>query len=133
MHRNKKWSHFDLKSWVTGGTKVRPSRLRVIGEYLNELTLNIELNLLSISSQIGSQYWFKLTLNIESNSLSISSQFNSNILQLLGTSCRILVPPVTLLYWSKWHYFFSVNSRGRNKTVFEKSVHKINNPDELYK
>ena len=66
MHRNKKWSHFDLKSCVTGGTKVRPSRLRVIGEYLNELTLNIELNLLSISSQ-----------------------FDSNILQLLGISFPI--------------------------------------------
>ena len=23
-HWNKEWSHFDLKSWVTGGTKIRP-------------------------------------------------------------------------------------------------------------
>ena len=24
LHWKKKWSHFDLKSWVTGGTKIRP-------------------------------------------------------------------------------------------------------------
>ena len=26
-HWKKKWSHFDLKSWVTGGTKIRPGIL----------------------------------------------------------------------------------------------------------
>ena len=42
----------------------------------------------------------------ESNWHSISSQFDSNILQLLGIRGRILVPPVTQLFRSKWLYFF---------------------------
>ena len=71
-HRKKKWSHFDLKSWVTGGTKIQP------------------------------RYWVSI-----SNCLSISIQFDSNILQLLGIQGRILAPPVTQLFRSKWlHSFF---------------------------
>ena len=27
VHQEKKLSHFDLKSWVTGGTKIRPNYL----------------------------------------------------------------------------------------------------------
>ena len=27
VHREKKLSHFDLKSWVTGGIKIRPNFL----------------------------------------------------------------------------------------------------------
>ena len=68
------------------GIKFDPG-LRFIREYL---------------SQIDSQYRVKLTLNTESNWLSIPSQFDSNILQLL----RILVPPVTQLFRSKWLHFF---------------------------
>ena len=45
VHRKKKWSHFDLKNWVTGGTKIRPG---------------IPSNWLDIVSRL------KLTLNIES-------------------------------------------------------------------
>ena len=37
---------------------------------------------------------------------SISSQFDSNILQLLEIQGRILVPPVTQLFRSKWLHFF---------------------------
>ena len=70
------------------------------------LTLNIESIWLSISSQYDSQYRVNLTLNIESIWLSISSQFDSNILQLLGISGRILVPPVTQFFRSKWLNFF---------------------------
>ena len=36
VHWKKKWIHFDLKSWVTGGTKIRPG-FRVIGEYLSQI------------------------------------------------------------------------------------------------
>ena len=85
MRGKKKWSHFDLKSWVTGGTKIRPgipSNWRIF-----------ESNWLDIESQ----FW---------NQLSTSSQFYSNILQLLEIPGRILVPPVTQLFRSKWLHFF---------------------------
>ena len=48
--KKKKWSHFDLKSWVNGGSKIRSViNWLVIGEYLSQINSN-----------------FKLTLNIES-------------------------------------------------------------------
>ena len=64
-----KWSQFDLKSWVTGGTKIRPeidSILRV------KLTLNIESIWLqyspitqnpgsNFSSASDSTFWVKMT------------------------------------------------------------------------
>ena len=75
-------------------------------QYRVNWTLNIESIWLSISSQFDSQYRVNLTLNIESIWLSISSQFDSNILQLLGIPGRILVPPVTQLFRSKWFHFF---------------------------
>ena len=78
MHWKEKWIYFDLKSWVTGGTKVRPG---------------IPSQLFNIESQ------FK-------NWTSISNQFDSNILQLLGIPGRTLVPPVTQLFRSKWLHFF---------------------------
>ena len=58
---------------------------RVIGEY---------------SSQINSILRVNLTIW-----LSISSQFDSNILQLLGIPGRILVPPGTRIFRSKWLHF----------------------------
>ena len=51
MHWKKKLSHFDLKSWVTGGTKIR-----IFKEYLSEIDVESEL------------VKKNLTLNIESNS-----------------------------------------------------------------
>ena len=71
----KNWSHFDLKSWVSGGTKTRsgiPSIWKIF----------------------------------EWNWVDIESQFYSNILQLPGNPGRILVPPVTQLFRSKWLHFF---------------------------
>ena len=80
VHWKKKWCQFDLKSWVTGGTKIRtwiPSNWRIF----------------------------------ESSWLDIESQNESNwldILQLLGIQGRILVPPVTQIFRSKWlHFSFS--------------------------
>ena len=77
-----KWRHFDLKSLVTDGTKIRPG--------------------IPSNWRIFESNWVKLCL-------SISSQFDSNILQLLGIPDRISVPPVTQFFRSKWlHFSFSV-------------------------
>ena len=72
-----KMSHFDQKSRVTGGTKIR---IGIPSKYLSILRVN-------------------------SNRLSIASQFDSNILESLGIQGRILVPPVTQLFRSKWLQF----------------------------
>ena len=84
IHREKKLRHFDLKSWVTGGTKIRPCK---VGnwEYLSQfnsqcwvnLTLNVDSIWLSMLIQFDSQCWFNLTLNVESIWLSMLSQFDS--------------------------------------------------------
>ena len=87
LHWKKKWSHFDLKRWVTGRTKIQPgipSNWRIFesiwlyntSQILN-LTLNIESIRFSILSLFDSQYRVNLTLNIKSIWLSISSQFDS--------------------------------------------------------
>ena len=79
-----KWSHFDLKSWVTGRTIIRPG--------------------IPSNCRIFESNW-------------ISSQFESNILQLLGIPGRIIVPPVTQLFRSKWLHF-SVSSRNtQHRTI----------------
>ena len=84
IHWKKKWSHFDLKSWVTGKTKIRhgiPSNWKIF-----------ESNWLDIESFI---------INL--------TQIFSN--WLLGIPGRILVPPVTQLFGSKWlHFFFQCRS-----------------------
>ena len=98
----KKWSHFDLKSWVTGGTQIRPGIPRNWRIF--------ESNWLDIESQLKKLRIFESNwLDIESQFkiwLSISSQFDWNTFQLLGIPGRILVPQVTQLYRSKWLHFF---------------------------
>ena len=69
---------------------------RVIGEYL---------------SQIDSSQFF--------NWLSISSQFDLNILQLLGIPSRILLPPVTQFFRSKWLLFSVRNHYSVNYSILE--------------
>ena len=67
-----KWSHFDLKSWVTGGTKIRPgipSNWRIF-----------ELNWLTIESPFElTHYWESIQidslLRVHSNWLTIESPF----------------------------------------------------------
>ena len=54
IHWKKKWSHFDLKSWVTGGTKIR-SNWRIF-----------ESNWLGIESQFDSVLRVNLTRYWES-------------------------------------------------------------------
>ena len=79
-----KLSHFDLKSWVTGGIKFDPAKW-VTEEYLSQfvsqcwvnLTLNVESIWLSMLSQFDSQCWVNLTLSVESIWLSVLSQFDS--------------------------------------------------------
>ena len=112
----KKWSHFDLKSWVTGGTKIRsgiPSNWRIFESnwfdiqsqtdsiFRVKLTRYWESNWLDIESQTDSILRVKLTRYWESN-----CQFDSNIQKLLGIPYRILVPPVTQFFSSKWLIFF---------------------------
>ena len=84
IHWNKKGSQFDLKSWVTGGTKIRPG--------ISSNWRTVDVNWLDIECQ------FKLTFNIESISFKYSP-----ITRIPG---RILVPPVTQLFMSKWLPFF---------------------------
>ena len=94
-HWKKKLSQVDLKSWVTGGTKIRPgipSNWRIF-----------EWNWLLISSQFDSQYRVNFT------------QVFSNYSQLLGIPVRILVSPVTQLFRSTWLNFFF--SEGRLLTL----------------
>ena len=82
----KKLSHFDIKSWVTCGTKFRPAKW-VTGEYLSQIdsTLRVELiqhwesNWLNIESQIDSTLRVKLTQYWESIWLNIESQFDSTL------------------------------------------------------
>ena len=65
QHWKKKWSHFDLKIWVTGGTKIR---WRIFEWNFTQL---------------------------------FSSYSESRV--------KILVPPVTQLFRSKWLHFFQWN------------------------
>ena len=114
-------THWKEKSLVTFGIKIRPgipSNWRIFkSNWLSmssqfdsqcrvNLTLNVESIWLSMSSQFDSQCRVNLTLNVESVWLSMSSQFDTNILQLVGIPGRILVPPVTQLFRSKWLTFF---------------------------
>ena len=83
VHWKEKWSHFDLKSWVTGGTKIRPG--------------------IPSNWRILESNW----LNIESQIINLTQIF----LQLLGIPGRILVSPLTQLFRSKWLHFFSLHCK----------------------
>ena len=88
----KKLSHFDLKSWVTGGIIIRPGKvshwrifqlivLSMLSKFDSQcwvnLTLNVESIWLTMLSHFDSHCWVILTLNIESTWLSMLSQFDS--------------------------------------------------------
>ena len=78
VHREKKWSHYDLKSWVTDGIIIQPGKVsnwRII-----------ESIWLSMLSQFDSQWWVNLTFNIKSiwlpcraNLTPMLSQFDSHV------------------------------------------------------
>ena len=101
----KELSHFDIKSWVTCGTKIRPGK---VGNWRI-----FESNWLNIKSQIYSTLRVYLTLTLrvklthhwESNWLIIESPIDSNILQLFTLPGRITISPVTQLLRSKWLIF----------------------------
>ena len=89
-YSKKKWSHFDLNTWVSGGTKIRPgipSNWRIF-----------ESNRLDIES------WLK-----------IDYQYRVNLTQIFSTyleSVEFLVPLVTQFFRSKWlHFFFQSTLR----------------------
>ena len=70
----KKLTHFDIKNWITGGTKIWPGQVDNWRIYLSQIdsTLRIKLtqhwesNCLNIQSQIDSKLRFQLTQHIES-------------------------------------------------------------------
>ena len=95
-----KWSHFNLKSWVTNGTKIWPV-IQVIGECLSQID--------SISSQ------FKLIFNIES-----SWHKYSPITWIPG---QIFVPLVTQLFRSKWLHFSSSAGKGRGLHLWMEDIY----------
>ena len=109
LHKRKKLSHFDLKSFWPEKSLTElsfPLGFWVIGGYLSQIDLILRVKW--TNWQFDSQYRVNLTLNIEPIWLSISSQFDSNILQLLGILSRISVPSVTQFFKSKRLNFFSV-------------------------
>ena len=75
-HRKKNKSHFDLKTWVTCGTKFWPG--------------------------ISSNWRLFEILNW----VDIESQFYSKIIKFLEIPGQNLVPPVTHVFRSKWRHFF---------------------------
>ena len=87
-------SHFDIKSWVTCGTKIRPRKVgnwRIFeSNWLNierqiDSTLRVKLtqhwkpNWLNIESQVGSTLRVKLAQHWESSWLNIESQVGSTL------------------------------------------------------
>ena len=97
-----KWSRFDLKSRVTGGTKIQPG-IPWIGENLSQIESNI-LQLLCIPGWILVPPVTQLFRS--------KTKIDSNVLQLLIFPGWILVPPVTQLFRSKWlHFCLSVSSK----------------------
>ena len=85
MHREKKLSHFDLKSRVTGGIIIQPGKvsnwrifesigLWMLSQFDSQCWVNLTPNMLS---QLDSHCWANLTLNVELIRLSMLSQFDS--------------------------------------------------------
>ena len=89
-------SHFDIKSWVTCGNKIRPGK---VGNWRI-----LESNWFNIKSQIDSTLRVQLTQHWESNWLNIESQIDStlrvkltqhwesnwlNIESLIGSTLRV--------------------------------------------
>ena len=79
-----KLSHFDTKSWITGGTKIRPGKVsnwRIFqSNWLNiesqiDSTFRVKFRL-NIQSQIDSTFRVKSTQHSESNRLNIGSQID---------------------------------------------------------
>ena len=143
----KKISHFDPKSWVTWGTKIRPSKVgnwRIFeSNWLNiksqidsalrvKLTQHWESNWLNIESQTDSTLRVKLTQHWESNWLNIESQIGSTMSQIGSTMRvkftqifsnlpgRIIISPVTQLLRSKWLNFFSRFRERKNWVIWTK-------------
>ena len=77
-HWKKKWSHFDLKNWVTGRNKIRPGIPSIWRIYIwVKLARYWVSNWLDIESQIDSILRVLLTRYWESNWLDIESQIES--------------------------------------------------------
>ena len=83
VHREKKLSHFDLKSWVTGGIKIRPNFFR--SKWLNFFAQCTE-----------GKNWVILILKVESLAeLKFDSTFQVKMTQFI-CQCND---------WKKWSHF----------------------------
>ena len=104
-------SQFDFQYWANLTFNVEPIWLSMLNQFDSQcwanLTLNVDSIWLSMLIQFDSQCWSNLTLNVDPIWRSMLSQFDSKILQLPTLPGRILVPPVTQLFRSKWLNFFS--------------------------
>ena len=96
LHWKIKWSHFDLKSWVTEGTNIQPA-------ILSDWRI-FESNWLDIESQIK--------LRVNKKWLSLSSQFDSNILLLLGIPVEFSFRQ-WLNYLGQNNYIFSFSANNQ--------------------
>ena len=106
----KKLSHFDIKSWVTCGTKIQPGK---VGNWRI-----FESNKLNIESLIGSTLRVKLAQHWESSWLNIESQVDSTLRVKLTQhweSNWLKYSPVTYFAW--WNY------NSAKMTLFFISVH----------
>ena len=106
-HWKKKWSHFDLKSWVTGGTKIRPgipSNWRMF-----------ESNWVDIENQFEIDFHKekKLTLNVKSIWLK-----NSPISWNPWSNFRVILGHFDLKSWVKFLFRQWLNFLGPNDSLF---------------
>ena len=103
-----KWSHFDLKSWVTGGTKIRPgipSNWRIF----ESIRLKYRKNTIFIVSN-----WFKYCVEL-TQYLVNSTQIFSNYSE---SRVEFLFPPLTQHFRSKWLHFRQwLNFLGQNDSI----------------
>ena len=98
IHWEKKWSHFDLKSWATGGTKIRPGILSNLTQlFSNDSESRVEFYFPSDSIFLGQNH----------------SIIRSKWLHLLGQNDSIYWVNMTQFFSSKW-----LNFLGQNDSIF---------------
>ena len=74
VHWKKKWSHFDLKSWVTGGTKIRPgisSYWTILESYWLDIESQFDSNILQLLGIPWSNFSTTMTTFLFSDKLPI--------------------------------------------------------------
>ena len=106
-----KMSHFNLKSWDTGGIIIRPGKVSNWKKF--------ESIWLSMLSQLDSQCWVNLTLNVESIWLSMLSQFDSQC----WVNSTLNVESIWLKYSPVTHFAGSNFSSASDSTFYVKMTY----------